>query len=95
MDRYPYRDLFMWALVNGMHKMAMFFWEFEDEGLIKALIGVAVNKELAKKASRLSNSQDEIKMKYLCHARSVILINSPFINVYCDYGLQACQIWFY
>ena len=65
----PFRELFFWAVLNGMHKMAMYLWEFEEEGLIKALIAAEINNKLAEKAASTSNLQDDIENSFRSSAR--------------------------
>jgi len=42
-----------------MHNMALYLWEFGEEGIAKALIAADVNKTLAAQASNISNLPDE------------------------------------
>lgn len=42
-----------------MQEMALYLWEFGEEGIAKALIAAEVNKQLAEKASNISNLPDE------------------------------------
>lgn len=44
-----------------MHEMAMYLWEFEEEGLMKALIAAEINNKLAEKAGSVSNLPDELE----------------------------------
>ena len=50
--QYPYRELFFWALLNNMHKMAYFLWRMEEESLAKAIIATEVNSVLAREADQ-------------------------------------------
>lgn len=44
--------------------MAKELWQFEEEGIMKALIAAEINNQLADKASRLSNLPDEIQKSF-------------------------------
>ena len=55
---YPYRELFFWALLNNMHKMACFLWRMEEEGVAKAIIATEVNNVLASEADQRDLSEE-------------------------------------
>ena len=57
--KYPFRELFFWAVINNMMEMAMYFWKFEEEGMKKAIIGAHISKVLMQKGSQ-SKIPDEI-----------------------------------
>ena len=44
--KYPFRELFFWAVLNNMPKMALFLWQFEEEQMAKALIAAHCCKQL-------------------------------------------------
>ena len=50
----------MWAVLNGQHQMALYLWEFGEEGLSKSLVAIEINERLAAKAARISNLPDEV-----------------------------------
>ncbi|XP_066935830.1 transient receptor potential cation channel subfamily M member-like 2 [Clytia hemisphaerica] len=56
----PYLHLFLWAVLNGQHQMALYLWEFGEEGLAKSLVAIEINEKLAAKAARISNLPDEV-----------------------------------
>lgn len=56
----PFRELFFWAIVSGMHEMAKYLWEFEDECMAKAIIGAALNEGLANLAEEGNLPEDSI-----------------------------------
>ncbi|XP_047126597.1 transient receptor potential cation channel subfamily M member 3 isoform X2 [Hydra vulgaris] len=47
---YPFKELFFFALVNNMHKMATYFWSFEEQSLAKAFFGREICKYFVRKA---------------------------------------------
>ena len=56
---HPYLHLFMWAVLNGMHQMALYVWEFGEEGMAKALVAIEINNMMAAKAKKISNLKDD------------------------------------
>lgn len=46
----PYRELFIWAVLNNMGEMAVCFWKHGKESLVKALIGGMILEEMAELA---------------------------------------------
>ncbi|XP_066912898.1 transient receptor potential cation channel subfamily M member-like 2 isoform X3 [Clytia hemisphaerica] len=56
----PYLHLFLWAVLNGQHQMALYLWEFGEEGLAKSLVAIEINGKLAAKAEKISNLPDEV-----------------------------------
>ena len=46
----PYRDLFIWAVLNNMGDMAVCLWRHGTDALVKALIGRMLFEEMAKLA---------------------------------------------
>ena len=40
--------------------MALYLWEFGEEGLSKSLVAIEINERLAAKAARISNLPDEV-----------------------------------
>lgn len=55
---FPYRELFFWAVLNNMHKMAIYLWRFEEEAMNKALIAAEINNSLYENAKRLDLQED-------------------------------------
>ena len=43
----PFRALFLWALLNNMHDMALYLWRFEDECMAKAIAAADIYAYLA------------------------------------------------
>ena len=46
----PYRDLFIWAVLNNMGEMAVRLWAHGKDALVKALIGKMLFEAMAKLA---------------------------------------------
>lgn len=46
----PYRELFIWAVLNNMGEMAVCFWKRGKDPLVKSLIGGMIFEEMAKLA---------------------------------------------
>ena len=44
--RHPFRQLFLWAVLNNHLEMAMLFWEFQDEGVALALLASQITKSI-------------------------------------------------
>ena len=59
-DYDPYLHLFLWAVLNGMHQMAKFLWEFGKEGMAKALVAIEINNMMREKAKKISNLKDDV-----------------------------------
>ena len=53
--KYPFRELFFWAVLNNMQDMALLFWRLGEEHIAKALIAKHVCKRLQ---ARLMSQQD-------------------------------------
>lgn len=45
----PYNELFLWAVLCNMQKMALFMWERGDNSLARAMIGGRIYMEMAGK----------------------------------------------
>ena len=56
--KYPFRELFFWAVLNNMQDMALLFWRLGEEHIAKALIANHLCKRLQDK---LMNQQDIVK----------------------------------
>ncbi|XP_071793905.1 transient receptor potential cation channel subfamily M member 3-like isoform X1 [Asterias amurensis] len=56
---YPFNELFVWAVLMGRHKMALFMWRQDEEAMAKALVACKLYKELAK-TSDIINMEMEI-----------------------------------
>lgn len=56
---YPFNELFVWAVLMGRHKMALFMWQQDEEAMAKALVACKLYKELAK-TSDVINMEMEI-----------------------------------
>ncbi|RVE69012.1 hypothetical protein OJAV_G00073620 [Oryzias javanicus] len=46
--RSPWTALFIWAVLQNRHKMAIFFWEMAGESVMSALAGCKILRELSK-----------------------------------------------
>ena len=44
--KYPYSELFFWAVLNNMKDMALFLWKFEEQPIAKALVAAEISGEL-------------------------------------------------
>ena len=42
-----------------MHQMAIYVWEFGEEGMAKALVAIEINNMMAVKAQKISNLKDD------------------------------------
>ena len=59
--KYPFRELFFWALLNNMQDMALFMWEFEEEAMAKAIIGAEIYKSLYENGQNYNIQEDLVK----------------------------------
>ena len=48
----PNSELFFFALLCNMPKMALYLWSLEEESLIKAFLGIVINTYLAETARK-------------------------------------------
>ena len=48
--------------------MALYLWEFGEEGLAKALVAIEINDKLAVRANNISNLPDEIGTRLKEHS---------------------------
>jgi len=64
---FPYNELFVFAVLNKRHEMALFFWAHGEEALAKALIGCRLNKSLAHEAKD-DELDTEIADEFLANA---------------------------
>ncbi|KAG8522546.1 Transient receptor potential cation channel subfamily M member 5 [Galemys pyrenaicus] len=46
-SEHPWRDLFLWAVLQGRHEMATYFWAMGQEGVAAALAACRILKEMA------------------------------------------------
>ena len=46
--RHPFNELFIWAVLNNMQKMALCFWKHGEEAMAKALIACKLYLAMAK-----------------------------------------------
>lgn len=56
----PYRDLFIWEVLNNMGELAVCFWAHGKEVLVKSLTGKILFEETAKLAHREHMPDDAI-----------------------------------
>ena len=40
--KYPYSELFFWAVLNNMREMAFVLWQFEEQPIAKALVAAEI-----------------------------------------------------
>ena len=58
----PNSELFFFALLCNMPKMARYMWNFEEESLLKAFLCIEINIYLAKTAKK-HDFPDDIKLQ--------------------------------
>ncbi|XP_038077470.1 transient receptor potential cation channel subfamily M member 1-like [Patiria miniata] len=56
---FPFNELFVWAVLMGRQRMALFMWEQDEEAMAKGLVASKLYKELAKTAD-IVNMEMEI-----------------------------------
>ena len=58
--KYPFRELFFWAVLNNMKEMALFLWQFEEEHMAKALIATEVTNALYKRTQNVEELEKSL-----------------------------------
>ena len=53
--------------------MALYLWEFGEEGLAKSLVAIEINESLAAKATKISTLPDEVASDLTDYSKSVHL----------------------
>uniref|UniRef100_A0A8D2IVQ7 Transient receptor potential cation channel subfamily M member 5 n=1 Tax=Varanus komodoensis TaxID=61221 RepID=A0A8D2IVQ7_VARKO len=84
----PWRDLFLWAVLQNRHKMAYYFWAMGQEGVAAALAACKILREMshleteAEVVRRMKEAKYEQLAvgKYLCRIPCVILLVSCHAN---------------
>ena len=56
---HPYNELFVWAVLSNMQKMALCFWKLGGEAMAKALVACKLYRQMAKYGDR-RQLQDDI-----------------------------------
>ncbi|XP_052006330.1 transient receptor potential cation channel subfamily M member 5-like [Xyrauchen texanus] len=67
MDRrceYPWRDLFLWAILQNRQEMANYFWAMGPEAVAAALVGCKIMKEMAHLATEAESARSMKNAKY-------------------------------
>ena len=56
----PFKELFIWAVLNNMQKMALCFWKRGEEAMAKALVACKLYFAMAKYAEKRESKDDII-----------------------------------
>ncbi|XP_055064765.2 transient receptor potential cation channel subfamily M member 5 [Misgurnus anguillicaudatus] len=67
MDRrceYPWRDLFLWAILQNRQEMANYFWAMGPEAVAAALVGCKIMKEMSHLATEAESARSMKNAKY-------------------------------
>nr|7MBP_A Chain A, Transient receptor potential melastatin 5 [Danio rerio]7MBP_B Chain B, Transient receptor potential melastatin 5 [Danio rerio]7MBP_C Chain C, Transient receptor potential melastatin 5 [Danio rerio]7MBP_D Chain D, Transient receptor potential melastatin 5 [Danio rerio]7MBQ_A Chain A, Transient receptor potential melastatin 5 [Danio rerio]7MBQ_B Chain B, Transient receptor potential melastatin 5 [Danio rerio]7MBQ_C Chain C, Transient receptor potential melastatin 5 [Danio rerio]7MB len=67
MDRrceHPWRDLFLWAILQNRQEMANYFWAMGPEAVAAALVGCKIMKEMAHLATEAESARSMKNAKY-------------------------------
>uniref|UniRef100_A0A8C2C4T0 Transient receptor potential cation channel, subfamily M, member 5 n=1 Tax=Cyprinus carpio TaxID=7962 RepID=A0A8C2C4T0_CYPCA len=67
MDRrcdHPWRDLFLWAILQNRQEMANYFWAMGPEAVAAALVGCKIMKEMAHLATEAETARSMKNAKY-------------------------------
>ncbi|XP_016102616.1 transient receptor potential cation channel subfamily M member 5 [Sinocyclocheilus grahami] len=67
MDRrcdHPWRDLFLWAILQNRQEMANYFWAMGPEAVAAALVGCKIMKEMAHLATEAATARSMKNAKY-------------------------------
>uniref|UniRef100_A0A3Q0SCD5 Uncharacterized protein n=1 Tax=Amphilophus citrinellus TaxID=61819 RepID=A0A3Q0SCD5_AMPCI len=64
--RDPWASLFIWAILQNRHEMALFFWEMAGEAVLSALSGCNMLRELSKleEETETKHSMKELAQKF-------------------------------
>ncbi|NXP69793.1 TRPM5 protein, partial [Ramphastos sulfuratus] len=60
----PWRDLFVWAVLQNRHKMANYFWAMGQEGVASALAACKIRKEMSRLETETRVAQIMKEAKY-------------------------------
>ena len=58
--KYPFRELYFWAVLNNMEEMAQFLWAFEEEAMSKAIIATEMSNALLENAQSSGLQEDVV-----------------------------------
>ena len=58
--KYPFRELYFWAVLNNMVDMAQFLWAFEEEAMSKAIIATEMSNALLENAQSSGLQEDVV-----------------------------------
>ncbi|XP_008308372.1 transient receptor potential cation channel subfamily M member 5 [Cynoglossus semilaevis] len=61
---YPWRDLFLWAVLQNRQQMANYFWAMGPEAVAAALAGCKILKEMARLESEAESARSMKEAKY-------------------------------
>ncbi|XP_051998213.1 transient receptor potential cation channel subfamily M member 5-like isoform X2 [Xyrauchen texanus] len=61
---YPWRDLFLWAILQNRQEMANYFWAMGSEAVAAALVGCKIMKEMARMATEAESARSMKNAKY-------------------------------
>ncbi|NXI48431.1 TRPM5 protein, partial [Galbula dea] len=74
----PWRDLFVWAVLQNRHKMANYFWTMGQEGVASALAACKILKEMSRLETETEVAQIMKEAKY--EQLAVELFNECYHN---------------
>ncbi|KAG7272370.1 hypothetical protein CRUP_000361 [Coryphaenoides rupestris] len=63
-SEHPWRDLFLWAVLQNRQQMANYFWDMGPEAVAAALAGCKILKEMAKLESEAESARSMKEAKY-------------------------------
>uniref|UniRef100_A0A673IE45 Transient receptor potential cation channel subfamily M member 5-like n=1 Tax=Sinocyclocheilus rhinocerous TaxID=307959 RepID=A0A673IE45_9TELE len=68
----PWRDLFLWAILQNRQEMANYFWAMGPEAVASALVGCKIMKEMAHLATEAETARSMKNAKYeqFCYSNS-------------------------
>uniref|UniRef100_A0A8C2GCN6 Transient receptor potential cation channel, subfamily M, member 5 n=1 Tax=Cyprinus carpio TaxID=7962 RepID=A0A8C2GCN6_CYPCA len=61
---HPWRDLFLWAILQNRQEMANYFWAMGPEAVAAALVGCKIMKEMAHLATEAATARSMKNAKY-------------------------------
>ncbi|TRY93569.1 hypothetical protein DNTS_016416 [Danionella cerebrum] len=101
MDRrceHPWRDLFIWALLQNRQEMANYFWAMGPEAVAAALVGCKIMKEMAHLATEAESARSMKNAKYEQFAMATVLNVATMADAKCFFahdGVQALltKVW--
>lgn len=63
-SEHPWRDLFLWAVLQNRQQMANYFWTMGPEAVAAALVGCKILKEMARLESEAESARSMKENKY-------------------------------